>query len=260
MPKVGEVRKGLPILPPWEQHFEDWKDCKRCPLHQHRHFVVLARGNLPCDILFIGEAPGFNEDAVGLPLVGPAGQHLEKIINRAIAPEGILTRSCAFTNLVCCIPKDPESSHSKVEEPEHDDILACQPRLLELIEMAQPKLVVLLGKVAKTYVEGGEYKTNRYSLKLPPHVKIIEMMHPAFILRSNIANRELLTQRCVVQLANAADDLDKVPEWGESKVTQPVQKKINTIGRKGLFRTLADELPDPPQSERPVWDSDDIPF
>src|SRR4051812_28157858 len=98
----------------WLQHVQRWKDCQRCPLGQQRGRICLTRackagdqpgaygGRLPCDVLFIGEAPGSSEDALGLPFVGPAGDLLDQIKQRALPPE----TSCAFTNLVACYPRE----------------------------------------------------------------------------------------------------------------------------------------------------------
>jgi uracil-DNA glycosylase len=69
----------------WSAHVDDWKDCTRCPLHTVRSNVVLARGSIPCDILFVGEAPGRSEDALGKPFVGPAGILLDEMIEDALS-------------------------------------------------------------------------------------------------------------------------------------------------------------------------------
>ncbi len=64
----------------WTDHVERWKDCTKCPLHTQRSNIVIARGQLPADVVFIGEAPGAIEDGTGLPFKDPAGALLDQII------------------------------------------------------------------------------------------------------------------------------------------------------------------------------------
>lgn len=197
--------KPLTIL---QQHVAKWRDCTNCNLCQSRSKVVFTRGTIPCEVLFVGEAPGFSEDVLGQPFVGPAGALLNKIITRALAPDGMLTRSVAFTNLICCIPKDENAQ--KVTEPDHDNIMACQERLEEFVNICRPKLLVQVGKQAKDYFD----QSYKHALKVPKCVSMTHIVHPAYILRSNFANREIHTQRCVVTIASAAEVLDDLPEWG----------------------------------------------
>ena len=201
----------------FQLHLRDWKDCKRCSLCKTRTQVVLARGSVPCEILFIGEAPGFSEDALGRPFVGPAGQLLDDIIRHAsphcleqrevngmLIPTYIPERRIAFTNLVCCIPKGKDGS--KTAEPDHDDIMACQSRLYEFVSLCQPRMIVTVGKLAEEYV-GGPYKS---ALRVPAGIKVVRIMHPAAILRTVTANQSLLRQKCIVQITKALQSLDEV--------------------------------------------------
>jgi uracil-DNA glycosylase family 4 len=230
---------------------EKWLPCTNCDLSESRDKTVLLRGSVPCEILFVGEAPGFSEDAIGQPFVGPAGHRIDMIVKRALAPEGVMTRSVCFTNLVCCLPLAEDGAH-KFEEPDADHILACQPRLAEFINLCKPKLIVRTGKLATGYLSSHA----RHALKIPPHVRFLDMLHPGFIIRANIANRELLTQRCVVQLSNAAEDLDDVPAWGEddeatiSLASFKRNKKAGTL--EGLTGMTGEEDPsDPPDDVIP---------
>lgn len=256
MPKIGQIRTDLPMLSPWDQHVADWKDCQKCKLCQTRSIVVLARGSIPADILFIGEAPGHTEDAIGQPFVGPAGQLLDKIINRALLRDGILNASCCFSNLVCCLPVDPDNPATKVDQPDHDDIVACQPRLVELINLVRPKLVVRVGKLSKDYIEHGAYSGWKHAIKLPACVEVIDILHPAYILRANIANREIFTQRTVVQIENAAEDAITRPGWTPEDAAY-YGAMLKQKKRKGAVLPY---LFDEEQDTRPLWDRDDIPF
>ena len=190
---------------PWLKHVEKWQNCKACRLCQSRQKVVLARGDLPCDVLFVGEAPGESEDCLGVPFVGPAGQLLDWIISQALRladqAHGYSILRKAFTNLVCCIPRDEEGG--KASEPDHDAIQACSGRLSEFIGLASPKLLVAVGKLAKEYIEPG-YK---HSVKRSSKIPFIEIHHPAYILRASQAQQGLLAQRCIVKLKNAVEEL-----------------------------------------------------
>ena len=178
----------------FKDHVLRWIDCKRCPLCETRDRVVLARGRVPCDVLFCGEAAGESENVLGAPFVGPAGHLLDDIIQRS-APDN---KRIAMTNLVACIPRDDDGG--KATEPDDESIEACRPRLEEFIALAKPRLVVAVGMLARDWLTQG-YK---YSIRLPqPAPPLIEIVHPAAILRANSAQQSLMVRKCVVTLTNA---------------------------------------------------------
>lgn len=216
----------------WLDFVSDWKDCTRCPLHKVRDRVVLARGKLPCDILFAGEAPGKSEDDLGQPFVGPAGIQQDQDIDRALGDvrvcpvcrsEKVYTIDCeehrveavplrmAFTNIICCLPLDEE--RRKVKRPPHESVMACRPRLETFInEFARPRLIVAVGREASDYIQerpagkktkkGGERCT-----RLPDGCKVVEVTHPAAILRQPQAMQSFSRQRVVVALRKAVEGL-----------------------------------------------------
>lgn len=174
---------------PYQKHVARWRKCTACPLATRRSKVVFTRGTLPCDVLFVGEAPGASEDVLGRPFVGPAGKLLDVILERA------LPAACryAITNLVGCMPKD--ETNEKGEPPE-EAIKACRPKLQELLALARPKAVVCVGSLARKHT---------------PEVrgtKRAELIHPAAILRMDVSQQGLAVQRCVVTLQNLCDDLN----------------------------------------------------
>lgn len=175
---------------------DEWKECTACELHHGRINVVFARGSLPCDVLFIGEAPGESENVVGKPFMGPSGRILDTIIKKGL-PDGL---KWAMTNMVCCIPRDEEGD--KVSEPPDECIEACSVRLVQFVELANPRLIVGVGRLA------GDWLTPGYSHSIKFHKKIplVSFTHPAAILRANVANQGLAVQRCVVTLANACEE------------------------------------------------------
>jgi len=181
----------------WELHVAKWVNCTRCELQKHRQRVVLAKGQLPCDILFLGEAPGPSEDSddAGRPFIGPAGDLLESIIRQAT--EGMEPKPrIAYTNLVCCIPLDEESH--KTDVPPDEAIAACAPRLVEFTEIADPKVLVAVGKTAEDFTDKGY----RHSVQFHRSIPRVAIHHPAWILRLNVAQQGLEIRRCVVSLRN----------------------------------------------------------
>jgi uracil-DNA glycosylase family 4 len=150
--------------------------------------VVLARGAVPADILFCGEAPGASEDILGKPFCGPAGKLLDYIIETAIDGQ----YDYALTNLIACIPLGEDGE--KTAQPSEESIKACAPRLLEFVKMCRPRLIVLVGALAAKYAKDfGQVKT-------------IQIVHPAAILRADISTRGLAIQRAIVQLEDALVD------------------------------------------------------
>jgi uracil-DNA glycosylase family 4 len=179
----------------FQQHCERWKDgCGASICEGARK--VFCRGKLPCDVLFIGEGPGESEDTIGTCFVGPAGKLLDHIISQAI-PSSLRV---AFTNIVCCIPREEDGR--KATEPDDDSILACQPRLVEFVEIAKPKLIVCVGAMARDWLSPGY----AHSAPIPRSIPRIDITHPAAILRASIAMKGLMVQRVVANLRNATEE------------------------------------------------------
>lgn len=231
--------KPLPLLTPWAQFVNRWKGCTTCELHATRQKVVLARGEVPCDVLLIGEAPGMAEDTIGIPFVGPAGQLLDKIIDQAIShlrlcpvclvsaeetlenkssysmqyPDEDGQNTCpnghkgvegrpvklCWTNLVCCIPLEEDGS--KNSDPPDEAVQACSVRLLEFLDIAHPKLIICVGTIPRDWFDV-KYK---HAIKIPQDIPVVSITHPAAILRANIAQKGLMFQRNVVALKNAVE-------------------------------------------------------
>lgn len=116
-------------------------DCKRCKLHLGRNRIVFGEGSQEPEIVFIGEAPGFDEDRLGLPFVGKAGQLLDRIITAM----GLKRSEVYICNVVKCRPPD-----NRVPEP--DEIDACKGFLDHQIELLHPKIIIALGATAATHL------------------------------------------------------------------------------------------------------------
>src|SRR5215472_1846931 len=150
-------------------------DCQRCKLAPTRTNIVFGSGNPRAELVFVGEAPGFDEDQQGLPFVGRAGQLLTKII------ESInLKREDVFiANVLKCRP--PENRN-----PEPDEVEACLPYLREQIRLIGPRIIVTLGTFATQAILETEIGIGRLRGRFHPmgSVRVMPTYHPAFLLRS----------------------------------------------------------------------------
>jgi len=156
-------------------------DCTRCGLHAGRNHLVFADGDANARIMFVGEGPGADEDAQGLPFVGKAGQ----LLNNMITAMGLRRDQVYIANVVKCRP--PEN-----RMPEPDEANTCLPFLLRQIDVVQPEVLVALGSTAATYLLGqrqplaglrGRIHNFRQS-------KLIITYHPAFLLRDPRQKKE----------------------------------------------------------------------
>ena len=138
------------------------KNCKRCELHRFRRNIVVGRGVIPAQILFMGEAPGRSEDLTGESFRGRAGRILNKLILDA------QITSFYIVNTVLCRPTDERQGDNR--EPSESEVLACTDNVMSIVKKVNPELVILLGKVAERY----------YGKEFPDAVCL---HHPAFLLR-----------------------------------------------------------------------------
>jgi uracil-DNA glycosylase len=161
---------------------EDLGECTRCKLHKGRNKIVFGDGNPKAELVFVGEGPGADEDAQGLPFVGRAG----KLLTQMIEAMGLERQDVYICNVVKCRP--PEN-----RQPEEDEINTCSPFLLRQIDVIAPKVIVCLGAVAaKTLLE-----TNRGISQFRGQWlefrgrKLLATYHPAYLLRNPPAKSEV---------------------------------------------------------------------
>ncbi len=250
----------------WTEHVAKWRDCVDCPLAMQRGRICLARGSVPADVLFIGEAPGQSEDAIGQPFKGPAGQLLDEMILRAI-PDGI---THALTNLVACFPRDAKDRGEN--EPEHDEILACRQRLVEFVRVSRPRLIVLVGALAKRYVSGAAMFRLDGAGCQPEWVpdgtvlEFVEIVHPAHIKRKDVplAKKQSMITHAVVTLRAAVDDMiESIEKYPRVNWTPTIGEKtrahVKPKRRQGL-RELFNDLDGWPEAPVNILPDDDIPF
>lgn len=160
----------------------DLGECTRCKLHGlGRRQIVFGVGSPEAELMFIGEAPGRDEDIQGIPFVGRAGQLLTKMI------EAIdLTRDEVYiANVIKCRP--PENRN-----PEPDEVASCEPFLFRQLDVIRPKVIVALGSVAVKVLLKSDAPISRLRGRVLDYrgAKLVPTFHPAFLLRSPDKKRE----------------------------------------------------------------------
>lgn len=157
-------------------------DCTRCPLHSGRKQIVHTTGNFQADLMFIGEAPGGDEDEQGYPFVGRAGKLLTDIIKAM----GFERENVCIGNINRCRP--PAN-----RKPEPNETAACRPYILREIAVVKPRVVVVLGATAAHNLL--QVKTPITKLRGHFHdhfgVKVMPTFHPAYLLRDPHKKREV---------------------------------------------------------------------
>jgi uracil-DNA glycosylase family 4 len=156
--------------------------CTRCKLcTQGRKQVVFGVGNPTAELMFVGEAPGSDEDEQGVPFVGRAGQLLTKIIEAI----DMRREDVYIANVIKCRPPGNRN-------PEPDEVLTCEPFLFQQIDIVQPKVVVALGKFAAQSLLRTDTPITKLRGQVHPFrgAVLVPTFHPAYLLRSPDKKRE----------------------------------------------------------------------
>jgi DNA polymerase len=160
---------------------DDLGDCTRCPLHKGRNKLVFADGSPTARLMFVGEGPGADEDAQGLPFVGKAGQ----LLNNMIAAMGLKREEVYIANVVKCRPPGNRT-------PEPEEANTCTPFLFRQIDVVRPQVLVALGATAATYLLG--QRQPLAGLRGRVHAwrgaQLIVTYHPAYLLRDPRQKKE----------------------------------------------------------------------
>ena len=183
-PKSGLTGFDLPTLD------ADAQGCTKCGLHEGRTNVVFGVGNPNAELMFVGEAPGADEDLQGEPFVGRAGKLLTRIIEDGMK---LKREEVYIANVLKCRPPGNRN-------PTPDEVETCSPYLIRQIELIQPKVMVALGSFAAktllnttTNISALRGKLHPYTLsdtiENPP--KIMPTYHPAYLLRNPGAKRDV---------------------------------------------------------------------
>ena len=159
-------------------------NCSLCNLSKTRTNVVFGEGNPNSKIMFIGEAPGREEDIQGRPFVGRSGEMLTKMIENVL----FLKRDEVYiSNIVKCRP--PQNRDPQIEEVE-----SCKGYLLKQIEIINPKIIVTLGRIAFKYLLNDETPITKARGKIYNFkgIKVIPTFHPSYLLRNPSKKKEAL--------------------------------------------------------------------
>ncbi len=181
----GDVAPAAAKLTPSNETFEqihtEIGDCTRCPLHLERTNVVHTEGNRKARLMFVGEAPGADEDAQSRPFVGRAGQLLTKIIEAI----GLKREQVLIGNVNRCRPPGNRA-------PTTEEASSCKPYLLREIAIVQPEVIVVLGNTAmKNLLDTREGITRlRGRFQDFNGIKVMPTFHPAYLLRDPSKKRE----------------------------------------------------------------------
>lgn len=202
LPREGLFGKLAPAperICPSTESFEDIQleigDCVRCPLHQRRTHVVHTEGNRKARLMFVGEAPGADEDIQARPFVGRAGQLLTKIIEAI----GLKREEVLIGNVNRCRPPGNRP-------PTPEEATTCKPFLIREIAIVQPEVIVVLGNTAMRNLLDTKETIGRLRGCFQDYkgIKVMPTFHPAYLLRDPSKKRETW------------DDLKKVRDYLES--------------------------------------------
>ena len=169
-------------------------DCRKCALHRGRTQVVFGTGDPAAALVFIGEAPGHDEDVQGEPFVGPAGQ----LLNRIIAAIGLTREQVYILNIIKCRPP-----HNR--NPQPDEIAACWPILQEQLACLRPRVICALGTFAAQTLLQTEASISRLRGRFHRlgDIQVMPTYHPAFLLRNPQHKRAVWEDMQLVQSALA---------------------------------------------------------
>ncbi|MBN1754619.1 uracil-DNA glycosylase [bacterium] len=159
-----------------EKHYQEIKDCQLCPLHETRHKFVYGIGNPQADLMFIGEAPGKDEDLRGVPFVGAAGGLFDKILKVVE-----LSRDEIYiANILKCRPP-------KNRDPLPSEVSKCIPYLNRQIEIIKPRIICALGRVAAQNLLDTNLPLGRLrgEIHFFNRIPLVVTYHPAALLRNS---------------------------------------------------------------------------
>lgn len=199
VPAPSETSSAVPASPSlkitpasmdWDGLQSAVEACKRCDLHATRNRTVFGVGNRSAQWLFVGEAPGADEDRQGEPFVGRAGQ----LLNAMIEAIGLKREEVYIANVLKCRPPGNR-------DPQPKEVECCEPFLIRQIELIQPRLIVALGRHAahsllKTEMPLSRLRGQRHNYRGTP---LIVTFHPAYLLRTPGDKRRAWDDLCLAR-------------------------------------------------------------
>lgn len=191
----------------WKSFVKKCDQCRACALFENRQQVVVSRGAIHAPLVFIGEGPGAEEDAQGLPFVGRSG----KLLNYLLQANGFSEEQYHVCNIVKCRP--PEN-----RKPSRDEATACMPLLKEQLQFVKAKVAVLLGATAYNYFCDSDQAITkaRGQFTEKDGMLVLPTFHPAYILRNNNMRihlwNDIVLVRQKMEEMNLLKPLQFVPE------------------------------------------------
>jgi len=179
------------------------RSCRACPLWKRATQTVFGQGPLEAKVMLVGEQPGFDEDVVGQPFVGPAG----KLLNKGLAAAGVSREKVYVTNVVKHFKWEPKGNLHLHKKPNTSEMAACLPWLEAEIELIKPTVLVCLGATAAQALLGRDFRVTQQRGQLVPSdlaPYVLATVHPSSILRA--PDDESRHQ----EMARFIDDLKKV--------------------------------------------------
>jgi uracil-DNA glycosylase len=217
--KSDERRESLVAL------FKEVQDCTRCPLYETRTKAVFGAGNADADLMFVGEAPGAEEDRQGLPFVGRAGQ----LLNQMLEEIGLAREDVFIANVLKSRPPGNR-------DPQPEEIEACEPYLWEQVRLIEPRVVCTLGNFATKLLSGSPTGITKVRGTPQIHtlggrtVYLLPIFHPAAALRTPAVKEQLradfatipeLLRRPLPGPAPSAEEIAEAEEEGGSTPPPP---------------------------------------
>ena len=204
--------------------YREASGCVRCALHEGRTKVVFGAGNADADLMFVGEAPGQQEDLQGLPFVGRAGKLLDELLSEV----GLARSEVFIANVLKCRPPGNR-------DPQPEEIETCRPYLHRQVELIEPKVICTLGNFATKLLTRSQRGITGVHGHAQVHelggrtVRVLPLYHPAAALRSTKTLEEL------------REDFQRLPEL----LAEPAPVPIGAVAPVGAFAVPAPV--EPPQ-------------
>lgn len=174
----------------WQALARSVEQCQKCELHKTRKTTVFGTGNQEANWLFIGEAPGADEDRQGEPFVGRAGQ----LLNAMLFALGLKREQVYIANVLKCRPPNNR-------DPRPDEVKKCEPYLARQIQLLQPGVIITLGRHAahnllKTELSLGRLRGQRMNYQ---NIPVVVTYHPAYLLRNPADKRKAWEDLCLAR-------------------------------------------------------------
>lgn len=194
-----------------EELYQEIARCQLCEIAKYRTKAVPGEGAEDADIVFIGEAPGWHEDQLGRPFVGPAGQYLDKLL----ATIGLKREQVYIANVIKCRPQENR-------DPLPQEILNCRPWLDRQIELIRPKMIVTLGRYSMArFFPGKSISKIHGTAQKRDNVIYYAMYHPAAAL-----HQQSLRQTIEADMLKIPQLLAQVEGMPEAK-EEPQPQQLN---------------------------------